>query len=213
MKRKLRWMVLALPVTFLLAGPALAASEAAPYEIDAASSRVTFGVRSTGHSFEGVVGDVRGSIALSPEGYGEGAGGVIEVPVESMKTGISKRDRIMREDALEAASYPLIRFEAAGLEPASRLLPEGQSFPLKVTGDLTIHGVTRRVSVPVEVARSGGEVSLEGSFPVLLQDYDITPPSFLFFRVKDEVRVSFHLKARQGKSLAAGPAAPAEGSR
>lgn len=207
MKRHLRWTAFASLLTIVAAGPVLAASDSLAYTVDSASSRVTFKVRSTGHSFEGVAEEVRGSLTMGEAGYSDGAAGAIEVPVKNMKTGIGKRDRIMRGETLEAETYPLIRLETTGLNPPAGALSEGETYVLQVSGNLSIHGVTHPVTVPVQVTRQAEGLTLEGDFAVQLPDYDITPPSFLFFRVKDEVKVSFHLTARPDHNLSANSAA------
>lgn len=201
MKRNLHLTLLASLLTLVVASPALAASGGLTYSIDGSSSRVTFGVRSTGHGFEGVAEEVRGSLSLGEDGYADGAGGTIEVPVEKMKTGIRMRDRIMRGETLEAEAYPVIRLETTGLEPPAGALSEGETYLVQVSGNLSIHGVTRPVAVPVRVTRTGEGLALDGDFVVQLPDYEITPPSFLFFRVKDEVKVAFHLLARRDHTV------------
>lgn len=201
MKHYLSWTVIASLMTLVLSGPALAASEVVPFVIDTGSSRVSFHVRSTGHGFEGVAEEVRGSLTLGREGYEDGAGGTIEVPVEAMKTGIGMRDRIMWGETLEAKTYPVIRFETTGLEPAAGLFPAGRTFVVNVSGNLSIHGVERPVTVPVRVTRTGEGIVLDGTFAVQLPEHKITPPSFLFFRVKDEVKVAFHLMARPDQTV------------
>jgi polyisoprenoid-binding protein YceI len=46
-----------------------------------------------------------------------------------------------------------------------------------VTGNLTLHGVTRAVTVPVEGRWDGETVQVVGQIPIEFADYDITPPS------------------------------------
>jgi polyisoprenoid-binding protein YceI len=67
---------------------------------------------------------------------------------------------------------------------------------LAVRGDLTIHGATRGVTLPVLARREGGIWILSGELPVRLSEYNIPDPSILFNRVQDEVRVTFTLRTK-----------------
>ncbi|HEX8952455.1 MAG TPA: YceI family protein [Polyangia bacterium] len=75
----------------------------------------------------------------------------VEVAIDagSIDTGVAERDAHLRSiDFLEAARHPLITFRSTMIEPAGTRL-------LTVTGDLTIRGVTREVTLDVEY---GGRV-------------------------------------------------------
>jgi len=70
----------------------------------------------------------------------------VEIDVASIDTREPQRDAHLRSpDFLDAAQYPHITFKAVGATPAGT----GQ---FKVKGDLTIHGVTRPVTLDVEYA-------------------------------------------------------------
>ncbi len=47
----------------------------------------------------------------------------------------------------------------------------------EATGDLTIHGVTRSVTVPIEGQLVGDTVVVVGRLEILFADYDIEKPS------------------------------------
>ncbi len=61
------------------------------------------------------------------------------------------------------------------------------------SGTLTLHGVTQKVSFPVEVSRGGAQAAATGSFTVLLSDYKMTRPNLFGNEVKDEVELSVSL--------------------
>ena len=46
-----------------------------------------------------------------------------------------------------------------------------------VTGDLTLHGVTKSVTIPLEGRWDGKQVQVIGELDVKLADYGITAPS------------------------------------
>jgi polyisoprenoid-binding protein YceI len=148
----------------VLPGFALAGSRTSVFFIDNSASKVAFRVRSTGHGFEGWAEKIQGRLVLNPNGYGRESKGTIEVPVSSMKTGIGMRDRIMWQKTLKARLYPIVRFELTGLNLPEGLLPEGRNFLIEVTGRLTIHGVTKPITVPILAARTKDGLRIRGAF-------------------------------------------------
>ena len=66
-----------------------------------------------------------------------------------------------------------------------------------VTGDFTLHGTTRRISVPVVAQISGGTLHATGAFDINQSDFGITPVSLFLGAVRnqDRVRVAFDLVA------------------
>lgn len=66
--------------------------------------------------------------------------GLALVNVADVQTGNGARDRHLRE-TMEADTYPLIRFDLAGVEPEAA----ADTTPVTLDGTLTLHGVTRPV--------------------------------------------------------------------
>lgn len=52
----------------------------------------------------------------------------------------------------------------------------GDTVTLPAAGQLTLHGVTHAVSVPLKVRRDGADLRVVGSFPVALSDWGIAQP-------------------------------------
>jgi polyisoprenoid-binding protein YceI len=66
-----------------------------------------------------------------------------------------------------------------------------------VTGQLTLHNVTRSITVPVTVRREGNALTATGRFPVKQTEYRIKPVSVGgVVSVKDAVDVSFPITGR-----------------
>lgn len=105
-------------------------------------------------------------------------------------------ERTMREEVLEVSKYPEIVFNST--QVSATRLSEGR-YQVKITGELTLHGVTRDVTVPAEVAFSEGQLRARGQFSLRQSDYRIAPPKVAggAVRVKDELKLSFDILARQ----------------
>ena len=122
-----------------LSAPALAAT----WQIDPAHSNVSFSVRHM------MVSNVRGEFT-KVSGTVDGdektpTQAVINATIDasSINTREAKRDDHLKSaDFLDVAKYPTVTFKSKRIEPSGT----GQ---FKVTGDLTLHGVTREVVLDV----------------------------------------------------------------
>lgn len=89
--------------------------------------------------FEEMVGTVR----LGPEGAVEESSVEAAIQVASISTGQAQRDEHLRSaDFFDAERFPTLSFRSTGV----RDLGDGE---LAVTGELTIHGVTKEVELAV----------------------------------------------------------------
>ena len=60
-------------------------------------------------------------------------------------------------------------------------------------GDLTVHGVTTKVTIPINASWNGTIIDVQGSLPVLLKDFTITPPSLGFVEVGGKATLEFKI--------------------
>jgi len=104
------------------------------------------------------------------------------------------RDANARRAVFETHLYPEATFRATALHADAGTLRPGEARDVTLKGPLTLHGVTREVSVPARVTRQGDTVHATGSFPVRLSDFQMTRPSFLGITVFDQVEVSFEVR-------------------
>jgi len=100
----------------------------------------------------------------------------IEVDMASITTNDPRRDNKVQE-ALETGQFPTATFSLTepidlGDDPAS-----GQEISATATGDLTIHGVTRSVQIPLQAQLVDGAIVLVGSTEVTFSDFDVEVPS------------------------------------
>lgn len=121
----------------------------------------------------GRTSDVTGALALS----GTVIEAVdIEVDMTTLRSNSDSRDNQLRTRGLETDLFPVASFSltepiALGAEPAP-----GETINATASGDLTLHGVTRSVEVPLEGTIVDDTIVVVGSLEVLLADYDIDAP-------------------------------------
>ena len=124
----------------LLAQPAFAAK----YDIDQAHTSIEFKVSHLGiSSVKGSFADVKGEFDFDPNAL-EKSSTSAEISVNSIDTKNGKRDDHLKSpDFLEQQKFPSISFK-------SRKVEKGTGTNFKVTGDLTIHGISKEVVLDVE---------------------------------------------------------------
>lgn len=132
---------LAFAATLLLAASA-AAQES--WKLDPAHSSAQFSVRHLGIStVRGAFTKVSGSAQFDEANPGRSS---VQATIDaaSVDTRVEMRDKDLRSPAfLDVEKYPTITFQSKKVEAAGR-------DKLKVTGDLTIHGVTKEVVLDVD---------------------------------------------------------------
>ena len=119
-------------------------AQGATWNVDAAHSHVGFSVRHLLTPVPGSFGDFTGTIVYDEENP---AASSVEFTVHtaSIDTNNERRDNHLRSaDFFDAENHPTLTFKSKKVAPLG-----GNN--LAVTGDLTIRGVTKEVTVPVEV--------------------------------------------------------------
>jgi len=165
------------------------------YKLSQAGSVLRWDLPATLHTVHGTVPAFRGEIHAEPAGGNWAIRARIVVSADSMATGNQRRDRIMREKVLEAGQFPEIVFETTEVSADLSEFQAGQSFTAKVTGELTVHGKSLPVQLPVDVHVFPDHVILAGSFPLHWKKYGLHDPSFGLVKVKEPMIVSFRLRA------------------
>lgn len=133
--------------------------------------------------------DVTGSVTVAD---GAISAATVEVDIASVATDEAPRDAYFRDQAMEAGTFPTATFELT--EPAP--IEEGAT-AVELTGELTIHGVTRPATVEAEVAgdaTSGEPVQVVGSVPITFADFDVQAPDLGFVTVEDDGSIEFSLQ-------------------
>jgi polyisoprenoid-binding protein YceI len=93
---------------------------------------------------------------------------------------------------LDSRKFPRIRGELVRSVPGSAA---GTSL---LTGDLTLHGVTRSLDVEVTVRQLDPRtLEIEGARSIDMRDFGLHPPSFLMFRMQPDVQVRARLVAER----------------
>jgi len=123
--------------------------QAGTYAVDPGHTQVGWRVSHMGFSnYAGGFSDVSGSLVLDPKAPSQSKLS-IKIPVASVTTTSDKLTGELKGDQwLDAAKFPDMTFVSTKVAPAGK-------DHAKVTGDLTLHGVTKPVTLDVTLVGAG----------------------------------------------------------
>ena len=155
----------------LALAPALAVAEPVTYKVDADHSGVSFSIRHFVSNTPGRFKDFDGTIKYDKDAP---AASSVEFTIQaaSIDTANNDRDEHLRgADFFDVQKFPTLTFVSSSVKPVDK-------DTLEVTGDLTMHGVTKKITIPVEVLGSvktpnGEKAGFETNFTVNRKDYGI----------------------------------------
>lgn len=147
--------------------------------------------------FEGITDKIDGYIYWKGEElFGIENEIYFEVELNSVETGIGKRDRDMREDVLETDKWPKTYYRGK-INKVEKIIGKDNHYKVTSIGPMFLHG--HEIITPIEamINIANDEMTINCDFSVMLKDYEIEAPSLLaFIKVADEIKLhlNFSLK-------------------
>lgn len=145
-------MTLRLTLAVALLASLAAAARADDYTVDNSHTAVIFSVKHVNFSYTfGRFNKVSGKYTLDPA-KPENSKFEVTIAVDSIDTNNPDRDgHLKNADFFNAPEFPLITFKSTKVVPKK----EGETDILEVTGDMTMHGVTKPVTFKLEKVGEG----------------------------------------------------------
>lgn len=102
----------------------------------------------------------------------------------------------LREIVLLPAQYPEIVFKSRSVIGKTS---GNNQYDLKITGDLTLHGVTRQITIPTKVSVTGNDLRAQGEFSINRDDFRVKATSAVhgLVRVRDKITFTFNIVGHQ----------------
>jgi polyisoprenoid-binding protein YceI len=194
---------IALLAVFVLCGSA----EAKPrrYVLDPSASHVVIQVGKAGvfgfagHKHEIVTGTFKGTVVADTEDLGhssvelkfDAAGLRVTGKGEPKKDVPEVQATMVGPKCLDVSRYPDVRFVSKSV--TGKLASEGR-YDLEIRGDLTLHGVTRALTVPVRIEMAGDRLTASGRTTIRQTEFGISPITVAgVVKVKDALTLEWTL--------------------
>jgi polyisoprenoid-binding protein YceI len=161
----------ALALILALVLPVLAAAEPATFKVNQPHSSVGFTIRHFVSEVPGRFKDFGGSIKYDKDNP---ANSSVQFTVQAASISTDNPDRdkhLSSPDFFDVQKYPTLTFVSTSVKPRD-------AKTLDVTGDFTMHGVTKRITIPVTVQGSlktpqGEKAGFRANFSVNRMDYGV----------------------------------------
>jgi len=113
-----------------------------------------------------------------------------------------RRDTTVISSALETKVYSTASFESARIEKVEVVVP-GAVGSATVVGNLSLHGTTRQINVPVRLSLSPeGQLTADGEVTFPYTDFGVKVPRLAFvFPAGDQVTVKFRIIAERPQPI------------
>jgi polyisoprenoid-binding protein YceI len=177
------------------------------YVIDPGKSEVTVEVgksgllKFTGHEHRVLARAFSGRIQADPESLPSSS---VQISFDATALKVDEKGepegdaskveaRMLGTDVLDASRFPKIEFQSRTVAGSAR--PDG-TYELTVSGEISLHGASKPLSIPVKVTIAGDSLTVVGHLSLRQTDFGITPVSVAgVVKVRNEVGIDFKIAA------------------
>jgi polyisoprenoid-binding protein YceI len=132
----------------------------------------------------------KGSITITAASF--------DVAVSTLKSDRSMRDEKIHEIGLESSRFPTATFALSSPVTLTKSAVAGRVTRASVTGVFTIHGTSKRETVPVEFTLSGSTLEAAGSLTFPWREFGMSAPSVGgFVNVTEKATMEFNLRLQR----------------
>ena len=108
--------------------------------------------------------------------------------IKAFKFKIPLMEEHFNENYIESSKYPKATFKGKILNFDASKLTSSDKYDLE--GDLTIHGVTKKIKTKISLVSNNGKINMTSNFTVKAKDFEIIIPSVVKSKVSDNVAVT-----------------------
>ena len=186
-----------------------AQAERSRFILDPGASRMVIHVGKAGlfgfagHEHEIGVGSLAGVVVADPEHIGDAS---VELTFDAASLRVTGKgepaidvpkvqEAMLGPKCLNVTQFPAIRFASKAITVKHS---NGASHEMEIRGDLILHGVTRQLTIPIEVEIANDHLTSRGRMVLRQKDFGITPISVAgVVKVKNELVLEWLLVARR----------------
>jgi polyisoprenoid-binding protein YceI len=136
-----------------------------------------------GNTAVGRTPDVSGTLTIAGTKV---TAATIEANLTSLKSDDDRRDGQLSRQGLETSSFPTATFTLTTPIDLGTIPADGTEISASAVGQLTLHGQTKDVQIPLKAKLSGSTIVVTGSLDIAFADYGISKPnSFAVLSIAD----------------------------
>jgi hypothetical protein len=98
------------------------------------------------------------------------------------------------ENYVESDKFPKSTFKGKIANITSINFLKDGVYPVNVEGDLTLHGVTKKISSPGSVTVKAGKINAYSKFSVKMKDFNITVPALVADKISEDIDITVDCK-------------------
>jgi len=196
-----------LPLFFVLLGPIVALAQLKNYKTDADPlNMISFQSDGLIEDIIGIGSKISANIRLSPDDVDIQEGGIIKFDLSDLVSGNADRDKEMKgPNYLDVKNYGIAQFKVLSISAHNvRKLENAKRVATHVTGDFTLHGVTKTLMIPVTFVyftkseqtkkrAKGNLLDVFSVFKIKLIDYGIKVPELFSYRINEEIEIKVNI--------------------
>lgn len=115
---------------------------------------------------------------------------IFQVPIKSFKFEKETMQEHFNDDYMESSKYPKSEFKGRIDDVSKVNFAKNGIYNVVAKGKLSMHGVTRDVTIPGTVVINSGQATLNAKFTVIPQDYDIKIPSMVASKIAKKIEIT-----------------------
>lgn len=206
----MRTMLLGLILTALFSfNPWRPAPATVTYNLDAGQSKFMAHANAggllwfKGHNHHLAASEFTGEVELTPDTITPASMRLVVKAASLHETGADFTEpqkqiinKELHDIVLHPDQYPDITFRSTNVTAK----PSGAGrYEVKIDGDLTLHGVTKRITIPTVVTLSGNRMRAVGEFSIDRDDYKVKATSAFhgLVRVRNKIKFEFDIVGRR----------------
>lgn len=140
-------------------------------------------------SFEEVAAENKNTSAILDASTGEIA---VLTLMKGFRFKVALMEEHFNENYVESDKFPKATFKGKVEDfDVSQLSATAKT--VKISGDLTLHGKTKKVMANAKISKSGDKINVIGNFDVKAEDFNIEIPKLVSKKIADKIKVSFNL--------------------
>ncbi len=101
------------------------------------------------------------------------------------------------ENYMDSDKYPKATFKGTIENSKNIVFSNDATFPAKVTGAFTLHGITKQISISAIIKIKNAVASAQSTFIVLLEDYNIKIPAVVQDNINKRVEIFINIPSYQ----------------